>query len=143
MVEHLTVNQNAAGSSPVSTVKFFIFANWNIILDKMTITLFLYISDNFLSILHFNILLLLLSWLGIAFSDNFIESFFFLELVYLSLVIFSNLINTLINFFLLDLFLIFILFFSICDSILGLILVLITFNINKNIEIKNYHFLYG
>lgn len=109
----------------------------------MTINFFLYISDNFLSILHFNILLLLLSWLGIAFSDNFIESFFFLELVYLSLVIFSNLINTLINFFLLDLFLIFILFFSICDSILGLILVLITFNINKNIEIKNYHFLYG
>jgi len=109
----------------------------------MTINLLLYISDNFLNIIYFNILLFLVSWLGIAFSDNFIESFFFLELVYLSLIIFTSILSLLTKFFLFDLFLIFILFFSICDSILGLILILITFNINKNIEIKKYQFLYG
>ena len=104
---------------------------------------FLYVSDNFIDILYFNILLFLFSWLGIAFSDNFIEAFFFLELVYLSLIILCTLLSILTNFFLFDLLIIFILFFSICDSILGLILTLITFNTNKKINLKNYHFLNG
>ena len=107
------------------------------------ITIFLYISDNFLNIIYFNIILLVTSWLGLALSDNFIESFFFLEIIYLSLILLANLFSVLTNYFLFDLFILFIIFFSICDSILGLILVLITFHINKNIELKKYYHLYG
>jgi len=83
------------------------------------------------------------SWFGISCSKDLIESFFFLEMVYLSLVLLCNFFSFLTNFYLFDLFQIFILFFSICDSILGLILVLITFNINKNITLNSFKYLNG
>ena len=99
------------------------------------------LSDNFLNLFFLNLVLFLFSWFGVAFSTSFIEGFFFLEITYLSLIIFCTLFNFLSNFFLFYLFLIFILFFSICDSILGLILTLITFNSIQVIFFKNFQFL--
>jgi NADH:ubiquinone oxidoreductase subunit K len=102
--------------------------------------LYLYITQNIITIFYFCIFLFLSSWLGIAFSDSFIESIFFVEILYLSLIIFASLISIITNHPLIDLFLIFIIFFTVCDSILGLILTLITFKTIKSIKIK--HFIY-
>lgn len=104
---------------------------------------FINVADNFTLIFLFTMFIYLSSWFGIANADTFIESFFFLEITYLSLVLLTTLLSILTNFFLFDLLLIFILFFSICDSILGLILTLITFKINKSIKLKRYHHLNG
>ena len=60
-----------------------------------------------------------------------------LSTVILSLVIFASLISIITNHPLIDLFLIFIIFFTVCDSILGLILTLITFKTIKSIKIDN------
>lgn len=101
----------------------------------------LILSANFFHLFFFNLILFIFSWFGVAFSTSFIEGFFFIEIVYLSLIIFCTLFSILTNFFLFDLFLIFILFFSICDSILGLILTLITFNCNQFIFFRVFQFL--
>jgi len=105
-------------------------------------TFLIYISQNIVSILYFYLFVFLSSWLGIAFSDSFIEGLFFLEVLYLSLLIFISIFSLISNNPLLELFLIFILFFTICDSILGLILTLITFKVIKSVLIGIFISLY-
>mgnify|MGYP007047378472 CR=1 FL=1 len=99
------------------------------------------LNQNITIIFFFSFFLFLTSWLGIAFSDSFIEGIFFLEVLYLSLVFFSTLISILTNNPMIDLILILIIFFTVCDSILGLILTLITFKTMKTIDIKSFSFL--
>ena len=101
----------------------------------------LYISQNLVSILYFYMFIFFSSWLGIAFADSFIEGLFFLEILYLSILIIDSIFSIAANNPIIDLFIIFILFFTICDSILGLILTLITFKIVKNILINHFIFL--
>jgi hypothetical protein len=84
---------------------------------------------------------LLSSWFGIAFSSSFIEALFFLEILYLSILILTSIFSIISNNPFIDLFLIFILFYTICDSILGLILILISFKIIKNILFNIFIFL--
>lgn len=98
----------------------------------------IYISQNIIIIFYFSFFLFLSSWFGIASSESFIECIFFLEILYLSLVFFSSLISIISNQPLIDLFLIFLIFFTVCDSLLGLILTLVTFKTIKTIEIKNF-----
>ena len=102
---------------------------------------YLYLTQNIIIIIYFSIFLFLTSWIGIAFSESFLEGIFFLEILYLSLVFFCTLVSLITNHPLLDLMLIFIIFFTVCDSILGLILTLVTFITLKTIEIKNFSFL--
>jgi NADH:ubiquinone oxidoreductase subunit K len=99
------------------------------------------LNQNITIIFFFSFFLFLTSWLGIAFSDSFIEGIFFLEVLYLSLVFFSTIISILTNNPMIDLILILIIFFTVCDSILGLILTLITFKTMKTIDIKSFSFL--
>lgn len=99
------------------------------------------LNQNITIIFFFSFFLFLTSWLGIAFSDSFIEGIFFLEILYLSLVFFSTIISILTNNPIIDLMLLFIIFFTVCDSILGLILTLITFKTMKTIDIKSFSFL--
>lgn len=98
----------------------------------------LYITQNLVVILYFSFFIFLSSWLGIAFSDSFVEGIFFVEVLYLSLLLFASIISIITNHPIVDLFLIFIIFFTICDSILGLILTLITFKTLKTIQIKHF-----
>ena len=93
----------------------------------------LYFTENILLVLFFYFFIFLSSWFGIAFSNSFIEGLFFLEILYLCILIFTSIFSIISNNPFMDLFLIFIIFFTICDSILGLILILITFKIYKNI----------
>jgi len=98
----------------------------------------LYLSQNITIIFFFSIFLFLSSWIGTAFSEFFLEGIFFLEILYLSLVFFSSLISIITNHPIIDLVLIFIIFFTVCDSILGLILTLVTFKTIKHVEIKYF-----
>jgi NADH:ubiquinone oxidoreductase subunit K len=97
-----------------------------------------YITQNLVVILYFSFFIFLSSWLGIAFSDSFIEGIFFVEVLYLALLLFASIISIITNHPIIDLFLIFIIFFTICDSILGLILTLITFKTLKTIQTKHF-----
>ena len=98
----------------------------------------LYITQNIVFILYFSIFIFFSSWLGIAFSDSFVEGLFFIEILYLSILIFGSIISIIVNNSLVDLFLIFILLFTVCDSILGLIFILVTFRTVKNVNITFY-----
>ena len=102
---------------------------------------YLYLSQNLIIIFYFSIFLFLSSWIGIASSETFLEGIFFLEILYLALVFFSSLISIVTNHPIVDLVLIFIIFFTVCDSILGLILTLVTFKTLKTIEMKIFSFL--
>jgi NADH:ubiquinone oxidoreductase subunit K len=104
---------------------------------------FLYITENLVTILYFSIFIFLSSWLGIAISDSFIEGLLFVEILYLALVLFASIVSILINNPIIDLFIIFMIFFTVCDSILGLILTLITFKTVKNIQFKFFIHLTG
>jgi len=84
---------------------------------------------------------LLSSLFVIAFLSSFIEVLFFLEILYLSILILTSIFSIISNNPFIDLFLIFILFYTICDSILGLILILISFKIIKNILFNIFIFL--
>lgn len=103
----------------------------------------MYLINWYNDIIIYNILIFFFSWLGIGFSKNFIEAFFFLESVYLSLIICANTLAFIQPCFLFDLFILFILFFSICDSILGLIITLVSYKVNKTIQLSDYKFLRG
>ena len=107
----------------------------------MLINNFFLFFDDLLIILTLSLLLLFSSWLGIAFCNTFLDGLFHLELVYLSLIIIATILSTLTSFFLLDLFIIFIIFFAVCDSILGLILTLIVFKTNKTTTLTDYSYL--
>lgn len=97
---------------------------------------YIYIAENLVTILYFSIFIFLSSWLGITVSDSFIEGLLFIEILYLALLLFASVISIIINNPIIDLFIIFLIFFTICDSILGLILILITFKTFKNIQFK-------
>ena len=102
------------------------------------LTLLVYLTQNILITLYFSFFLFLSSWLGIAFAYNFIETILFLESLYLAMIIFCASLSVIVNHFLMDLFLIFLIFFTVCDSIVALIFVLITFQTLKTINIKHF-----
>ena len=66
--------------------------------------MYMYISQNLVTILYFSIFIFLSSWLGIAISDSFIEGLLFVEILYLALVLFASIVSILINNPIIDLF---------------------------------------